>query len=60
MAIAILAGEFVIHYHVDWTKEQLIKRYHLAQDNPWFWHLFGTDQLAHSLTYVAIIAILIR
>ncbi len=59
MALAILAGEFVIHYHVDWTKEQLIKRYHLAQDNPWFWHLFGIDQLAHSLTYVAIIAILI-
>lgn len=59
-AIAILAGEFVVHYHLDWSKEQLIKRNHLAQTDPWFWHLFGLDQLGHSLTYVAIIAILIR
>ncbi|MDA7945851.1 MAG: DUF3307 domain-containing protein [Hyphomicrobiaceae bacterium] len=59
MAVAILAGEYVIHYHLDWTKEQLIKRYDLTQTDPWFWHLFGLDQLGHSLTYVAIIAILI-
>ena len=41
LAIAILAGEFVVHYHLDWSKEQLIKRYGLTQEDPWFWHLFG-------------------
>ena len=59
-AIAILAGEYVIHYHLDWSKEQLVKRYELTQGNPWFWHLFGLDQLGHSLTYLVIIAVLIR
>ena len=59
LAIAIIAGEFVVHYHLDWSKEQLIKRYGLTQEDPWFWHLFGLDQLGHLLTYVAIIAILI-
>jgi hypothetical protein len=59
LAIAIIAGEFVVHYHLDWSKEQLIKRYKLTQTDPWFWHLFGLDQLGHMMTYVAIIAILI-
>jgi len=59
LALAIVAGEFIVHYHLDWSKEQLIKRYKLTQADPWFWHLFGLDQLGHMLTYVAIIAILI-
>lgn len=59
LAIAIIAGEFVVHYHLDWSKEQLVKRYELTHEDPWFWHLFGLDQLGHLLTYVAIIAILI-
>jgi hypothetical protein len=58
-AAAIVAGEFVVHYHLDWSKEQLIKRLKLTQSDPWFWYLFGLDQLGHMLTYVAIIAILI-
>jgi hypothetical protein len=58
-AAAIVAGEFVVHYHLDWSKEQLIKRFKLTQSDPWFWYLFGLDQLGHMLTYVAIIAILI-
>lgn len=60
LALAIIAGEYVIHYHVDWGKEQLIERYGLTQSDPQFWNLFGVDQLAHFLTYVAIIALLIR
>jgi hypothetical protein len=59
LAIAIIVSEFVVHYHLDWTKEQVIKRANLSQENPSFWYLFGIDQLSHMLTYVAIIAILI-
>lgn len=60
LAVAILAGEFIIHYHLDWTKEQLIKRFGLTQTDAWYWHLFGLDQLGHLLTYVCIIAVLVR
>ena len=59
LGIAIIAGEFVVHYHFDWSKEQLTIRFRLTQSDPWFWYLFGLDQLGHMLTYVVIIAILI-
>lgn len=60
LAAAIIAGEFVLHYHLDWAKEQLVKRYKVTHKDVLFWNLFGLDQLCHLLTYVAIIAILIR
>ena len=60
MAIAIPVGEFAVHYNVDWLKEQIVKRAHLSFQDTWYWRLFGVDQLIHALTYIAIIAILVR
>jgi len=54
----IVAGEFVVHYHVDWIKEQFVKRNRLTSENATYWQAMGTDQLAHGLTYVLIVAIL--
>jgi Protein of unknown function (DUF3307) len=46
----------VMHYHIDWFKMNLGKRYHLKPDNSeWFWILLGFDQLLHHLTYFAIV-----
>ncbi len=59
LGAAIIFGEFVVHYHLDWSKEQLVKRFNFTQTDPKFWYLFGLDQLGHMLTYVAIIAILV-
>ncbi len=59
MGILIPVGEFVVHYHVDWLKEQAVKRNGWTPNTPGFWHALGIDQLAHGLTYVAIVAILI-
>lgn len=59
VAVGLLVGEFIVHYHLDWSKEQLVKKHDLTQTNPWFWHVFGLDQLGHLLTYVVIIAVLI-
>lgn len=56
----IIVGEFVIHYHLDWSKEQLVSRFGLGQADSWFWHLFGLDQLGHILTYIVIVAILLK
>ena len=50
---------FVVHYHVDWCKEMVLKRYGWAPDTAAFWHAMGIDQLAHGLTYVAIVWALI-
>ena len=54
----ILAGEFVIHYHVDWSKAQVMKSTNWTSNDAYFWWAIGADQLMHHLTYLGIIAIL--
>jgi hypothetical protein len=58
VGIAIIAGEFVLHYHIDWTKENVIRRMGWTAKDGKFWLALGADQLAHQLTYVAIAAVL--
>lgn len=57
--LAAFAGlvDSVVHYHVDWVKVKLNDHYGLKPDNSEkFWWLLGADQLAHALTYIAIVA----
>jgi hypothetical protein len=58
LGVAIVVGEFVVHYHIDWAKEQIGRRLRLKPDSGGFWTALGADQLLHHLTYVAITAIL--
>ena len=55
----IAVGEFAVHYHTDWLKEQLSHRNGWTGNDRAFWYALGTDQLVHGLTYVAIVAVLI-
>jgi hypothetical protein len=59
IAGAIALGEFVAHYHIDWLKEQATRRNRLTPQDSCFWHVLGTDQLLHGLTYVVIVGVLI-
>lgn len=52
---ALLAAEFVIHYHLDWTKEQLVRANGWGTQDRYFWWALGLDQMLHVLTYIAII-----
>lgn len=58
LMIVILAGEFLLHYHVDWLKARITKGRGWLPTQAVFWYAFGTDQLIHLLTYVTIVAIL--
>ena len=58
VGLGIVIAEFLIHYHVDWTKEQFLKRQAATAKDDRFWFALGLDQLLHHLTYVAIAAIL--
>ena len=51
----LLAAEFVVHYHLDWTKEQIVRANNWTSRNTPFWWAIGLDQMAHALTYVAIL-----
>ena len=53
--VALLVAEFVVHYHLDWLKDQTVKRHGWTSHDTSFWWALGTDQLMHGLTYVAIL-----
>jgi hypothetical protein len=60
LGAAIVVGEFLLHYHIDWGKDQILRRIKSTSADRAFWWAIGFDQLLHHLTYVAIGAILIR
>jgi len=51
----VIVGEFVVHYHMDWTKEQITHHYDLKIPQPAFWAVFGADQLVHEITYIVMV-----
>lgn len=51
----LLAGEFALHYHIDWSKEQFVRRQKLTLTDRAFWWALGADQLAHGLSYIILI-----
>lgn len=54
--ILLCLVEGVVHYHIDW-----VKVHYGIKDitKPLFWNQFGIDQLAHQLTYLAMIYLLL-
>jgi hypothetical protein len=59
LAGAIALGEFAVHYHVDWLKEQVTHRNGWTTRDPGFRHALGADQLVHGVTYLTLVAILL-
>jgi hypothetical protein len=53
----VLVAEFLTHYHTDWAKDQLNKRFTYTPRQKAYWVLVGLDQCAHQLTYVAILVL---
>ena len=57
MTFLVLA-EGVAHYHIDWLKMTLNKKFGLGPTgSEKFWILLGADQLAHHLTYAVMAAL---
>lgn len=56
--LAVLMGllDSVLHYHIDWTKQN-----YGCKDltNKVFWAHLGLDQLAHQITYIIILGIVL-
>jgi hypothetical protein len=59
LGAAILVGEFVFHYHVDWAKDKWIKARGYTPVDREFWWAIGFDQLLHHLSYIVIAAVLV-
>lgn len=55
--IALLDG--VIHYHIDWAKMNINKKFGWGPTtHEQFWSLLGLDQYLHMLTYIGLVVIL--
>lgn len=54
--VALSIAEGIVHYHIDWAKVHFG-----IKDNtkPLFWNQFGMDQLAHQLTYLGMVPVLL-
>lgn len=55
-SFALSVVEGVIHYHIDWFK---MNKGSQDISTPEFWNHLGLDQMAHQLTYLAIVGMLI-
>jgi len=55
--VAVIWGfiDFVLHYHIDWAKMNINRRYGYTIEMPQFWAWLGADQLAHSFTYLFLV-----
>ena len=51
----ILLAEALFHYHIDWSKDQVVNRWQLTPVDNGYWRALGVDQMLHGLTYVGIV-----
>ena len=62
-SIAITAGlalvDFVVHYHIDYLKENIIKYFRWDFQDAKFWWALNADQTLHQFTYLGIVAVLL-
>lgn len=56
----LILTEIAVHYHIDWIKAHYVVQRDIREDDPAFWRLLGLDQTAHHLTYIAILATLVK
>ena len=57
LALAVVAAETFVHYHIDWLKERIMLERMWGYEDSAYWRMFGIDQMLHQLTYVGIIAV---
>jgi Protein of unknown function (DUF3307) len=59
--IAVIAAcEFAVHYHVDWIKARTERTRNWNSTDTIYWVAFGGDQFLHQVTYIVIVALLLR
>src|SRR3974377_1539905 len=56
LAFGIAASEFLLHYHIDWLKEQVTHRNGWTAQERGFWVSLGTDHVARGVTPLAVVA----
>jgi hypothetical protein len=56
--LAFAAAEFALHYHIDFAKARVDAARGWKVTDQQYWIVFGLDQFAHQLTYLAFVYVL--
>ena len=59
-AIVLAFVDMIVHYHIDWIKVNVNKKFNWGPTHDEFWWLFGLDQFLHALTYISIVALIVE
>ena len=54
-ALILALADFVLHYHIDYSKENIVKRMGWNTSTGPFWWALSADQGLHQLTYLALV-----
>lgn len=60
VAIGLAVLDFTIHYHVDFTKENVIKYFGWNTNNAQFWWALSADQTIHQFTYLLLYVLAVK
>jgi Protein of unknown function (DUF3307) len=55
MAGSLALTDAILHYHIDFTKENIVKKAGWKTDSGPFWWALTTDQTLHHMTYVLLV-----
>lgn len=59
LAAGLAVADTVLHYHIDFAKETLVRQRRWAFDQAVFWWALTVDQMLHQFTYIAMAAVVI-
>lgn len=60
LAMLLAAVDMVIHYHIDFGKETVVRLQGWTTKDAKFWWALSADQALHQLTYIALVWLLIK
>jgi Protein of unknown function (DUF3307) len=47
--------DIVLHYHIDYIKENIVKLFRWSTEDPYFWWAISADQMLHQFTYLVMV-----
>ncbi len=57
LCVALAVLDFVVHYHVDYIKENIVRKAGWTTADAQFWWALSADQMTHHFTYLGLIAL---
>jgi Protein of unknown function (DUF3307) len=57
LAYGLIDG--IVHYHIDWAKININKKYKYTVEDAKFWWWLGVDQFLHQLTYLVMVVFIL-